>query len=330
MKKIPSSGHLVSQSNRPISNKLFTDPAVAFLWLPLPSFDHIPSDTWLGPGRSFPNLTRAVLGGSLRRQQLGVSNVHDYALWKVKIVMWPWTLRLNRLIIAWLASWAKDEDNTLTRPSGGGRFQCKPLNIYTYIRWETSVFSNVKTQMLTMLIQIGGMEKNTCHTCVLFWWMNLGKKVVALGSLQTFGSTDPWAGHYKDLLFASKLRNSVHLVLVGDWGVQKLFWSNWKPRSEGFRPLSLLGRILKHMGLRKMTLQEVSGVCNLDFNSQKYTVEYNETVYICLLKNRTDQLTWNISQLHINLYTVFNWFAGFLPRRGKTSLSTFWSWSSRR
>ena len=130
MKKIPSSGHLVSQSNRPISNKLFTDPAVAFLWLPLPSFDHIPSDTWLGPGRSFPNLTRAVLGGSLRRQQLGVSNVHDYALWKVKIVMWPWTLRLDRLIIAWLASWAKDEDNTLTRPSGGGRFQCKPLNIY--------------------------------------------------------------------------------------------------------------------------------------------------------------------------------------------------------
>jgi len=46
--------------------------------------------------------------------------------------------------------------------------------------------------------------------------MNLGKKVVALGGLQTFGTTDPWAGHYKDLPFASKLRNSVHLVLVGD------------------------------------------------------------------------------------------------------------------
>lgn len=275
MKKIPSSGHLVSQSNRPISNKLFTDPAVAFLWLPLPSFDHIPSDTWLGPGRSFPNLTRAVLGGSLRRQQLGVSKMPDYALWKVKTVMWPWTLRLNRLIIAWLASWAKDEDNTLTRPIGGGRFQCKTL----YIRWEASIFSNMKTKTLTMLIQMGGMEKNTCHTCVLFWSMNLGKKVVALGGLQTFGTTDPWAGHYKDLPFASKLRNSVHLVLVGDWGVRKLLWSNWKPRSQGFRPVSLLGRILKHMGLRKMTLQEVSGVCNLDFNSQKYTVEYNDTVY---------------------------------------------------
>lgn len=48
------------------------------------------------------------------------------------------------------------------------------------------------------------------------------------------------------------------------------------------------------MGLRKMTLQEVSGVCNLDFNSQKYTVEYNDndTVY--------QKPNWPVDMEHIS------------------------------